>query len=549
MWDEIIGSVSDEMPKFNDELLKGYRRQQIDMGIAYMNDVYKQATKVLSGSFQNVSYLGCRVLPPDEQVKLLSNGQLSRDTVNVQRSEAVLVAFDFQYENELFSVPIFIPYLHNNVLVTNDTEYTVENTIVQSSIVRTNEGQGIIIKVMQSPLRFWRNVRYTFEDTEGNQYPNVDIVTVQAHYRAQSKSSKKEKTTIILYLLAEYGFRKTMEFLEVSDKIVGFVDHVPEVADPEYVFFEIKNNIYLKVKREAMEDDENKRTKDAKRIVATILYIWKPYAKYAFISDDPNNENVLKSGADSIVSKTVYRMLLGVIIYDVADDRLPLAGSHGESHLASLRTYLDKMTQVELERERRVPLENIFQLFRFVFFNINKWLANYKSNNLFDKKLGGINLLFSGTVEKLFNSIYTLTRVNKKKSDSSAVKKALRLNPTVVMDSFHRAEGVKSKPAFYNDNILLSMLIKKVRPDQSKENGSSSKGGGKKKSNGNLINSEEHKFSSTIPTIESLWSLPSSNPGIAGDINPYAQIDEYGYFHKERMPWYKEMEPVEKYIN
>lgn len=542
MWDEVIGSVSDELPKFNDKLLKEFRRKQISSGIDYMDDVYKQAVKVLSGTFQNVEYLGCRVLSPDEQVKLLANGQLSRDTVNVQRSEAVLVAFYFRHENEEFSVPLFIPYLHNEVLVTNDTEYTIENVIVQSVIVRTNERKGIIIKVMQSPLRFWRNIKYTIEDTDGNQYPNADIITVQAHYRSQSKSSRSEKTTIVLYLLAEYGFLGAMEMLYVSDKILGFVDHIPEMPSEEFTYFEIKNDIYLKVRKEAMSDD------DVKCVVASILYIWKPYTKDAYFPNNPESLEVTKTGKNTVLSKAAYRMLLGAIIYDITNPgKMLLAGSHGESHLESLRMYLDRMSQVELERELHVPVEDIFHLFVLVFYNINGWLAGYKANDLFEKKLGGINLLYSGTVEKLFNAVYTLTRVSKKKSDSSAVKKALRLNPTVVMDSFHMTEGVKSKPAFYNDNILLSMLVKKVRPDQSRENGSSGKGEGKKKSNGNLIKSAEHKFSSTFSAIEGMWSYPSSNPGIAGDINPYAQIDQNGNFDKSRMPWYADIQPVDNY--
>ena len=35
-------------------------------------------------------------------------------------------------------------------------------------------------------------------------------------------------------------------------------------------------------------------------------------------------------------------------------------------------------------------------------------------------------------------------------------------------------------------------------------------------------NNMGHKFSSTFSAIEGIWSYPSSNPGIAGDINPYA---------------------------
>lgn len=526
MWDTIVAGVSEKLPQFNKELLLGFRQKQINRSIEYMNNVYKQAVRALSDKVQ-VNYLGYRIMSPDEQVKQLTGGMSNKDTINVQRSEAVLVDFVFEYNGEQFDVPLFLPYLRNNVLVTNDTEYTVEHTIVQTSIVRTNEGKGIIIKVMQSPLRFWRNLTYSYISTDGRQdYDN--IITTQAHYRTQ-ETKKSEKTTVVLYLLAEYGFFGAMKMFSIEDGILGFVDHVPEKKSDEFRYYEITPTVFLKVREEIME------TEDYRRVVASILYIWSFHKDFTM-------------DISYMYTPECYKMILGKIIYD--EPKPTLAAGHGESHLESLRAYLDKMTQSELEREINVHVEDVFQLFVYVFYNINGWLANYSANDLFEKRLRGVDMLFTSTVEKLFKSIYKMKRLNKKKSDTSAVRKALRLNTTAIMDNFNSAEGVKSKPAFYNDNILLSMLLKKVRPDQSKENGSSGKGGVKKggKSKGSLINSSEHKFSPTFLAVESVWSLPSSNPGIAGDINPFVEIDEFGNFRKDKMPWYEEIESVNKFL-
>lgn len=529
MWDTIVAEVSKELPQFNKELLLEFRQRQVNRSIEYMDNVYKQAVRALSDKVQ-VNYLGYRIMSPDEQVKNLTGGALNKDTINVQRSEAVLVEFGFEYNGEKFAFPLFLPYLHNNVLVTNDTEYTIEHTIVQTSVVRTNEGRGIIIKVLQSPLRFWRNLTYAYTSTDGRQdYDN--IITTQAHYRTQ-ETKKAEKTTVVLYLLAEYGFIGAMKMFSIEDGILGFVDHVPAERSSEFRYYEITPRVFLKVRDEIME------VEDYRRIVASILYIWSFHKDFTM-------------DISYMYSPECYKMILGKIIYD--ESKPTLAAGHGESHLESLRAYLDKMTQTELEREINVHVENVFQLFVHVFYNINGWLANYSANDLFEKRLRGVDMLFTDTVEKLFKSIYNMKRNNKKKSDLSAVSRALRLNPTAIMDNLNGAEGVKSKPAFYNDNILLSMLIKKIRPDQSKENGSSARGaGGAKKpggkSKGSLINSSEHKFSPTFLAVESVWSLPSSNPGIAGDINPFVEIDEFGNFRKDKMPWYKEIEPVGKYL-
>ena len=42
----------------------------------------------------------------------------------------------------------------------------------------------------------------------------------------------------------------------------------------------------------------------------------------------------------------------------------------------------------------------------------------------------------------------------------------------------------------------------------------------------NTINHKEHQFSPTFAAIESIPSISTSNPGVAGDINPFAQIKE-----------------------
>jgi len=43
-------------------------------------------------------------------------------------------------------------------------------------------------------------------------------------------------------------------------------------------------------------------------------------------------------------------------------------------------------------------------------------------------------------------------------------------------------------------------------------------------------NNKEHQFSPSFVAIESILSISTSNPGVAGDINPFAQIDEDGCF-------------------
>ena len=73
-------------------------------------------------------------------------------------------------------------------------------------------------------------------------------------------------------------------------------------------------------------------------------------------------------------------------------------------------------------------------------------------------------------------------------------------------------------------------------------------------------NNKEHQFSPSFVAIESILSISTSNPGVAGDINPFAQIDEDGCgdhlppiptkeeFEKN-LPAYKDVKPFHEVLH
>jgi hypothetical protein len=230
-------------------------------------------------------------------------------------------------------------------------------------------------------------------------------------------------------------------------------------------------------------------------------------------------------------------MILGKCLYGKTY-KATLAAGHGETHLESLRTYLDEITKNRLFLEQHIPVNNIFELFVFVFYNIDDWLVGYSPNNLFEKRLGGIDTLLAPMVEQINTRIYNNMSKNKQ-FKSNQIRKLLNFNAFGISNISAKASGVQAATSVYNDNALLSMLIKRLRlPSSSKSRTSKGKS--------NLIKSEEHQFSPTFLAIESVWAISSSSPGISGDINPFAVIDESGRFVKEKMPWFSQIEPLEK---
>jgi hypothetical protein len=173
-----------------------------------------------------------------------------------------------------------------------------------------------------------------------------------------------------------------------------------------------------------------------------------------------------------------------------------------------------------------------------VFFNIDTWLLNYSPNDLFEKRIGGADLVLINVVKVIFTRFYDVMKKNKVITLKN-IRTMLRLDPACITNVWDRP-NLQQNSSHYNDNMLLSIMIKKSRQSSSQDDRS--------KKSTNLITAKEHQFHPSFVAIESILAISTSSPGTSGDINPYAVIDKMGYFRKDKMPWYKEIAPLTKYL-
>jgi hypothetical protein len=178
-------------------------------------------------------------------------------------------------------------------------------------------------------------------------------------------------------------------------------------------------------------------------------------------------------------------------------------------------------------------------LFEAVLANIDTWLTFYVPNDLFAKRVSGVELFTSEIIQVIFNKFYKSMRMHKIPNQKS-IENLLRFSAIATKD-ISKVKALQGSKALYNDNDLISIFIKKIR-QSSTGNGGSSK-------HAQIITDKEHQFDPSFVAIESPLAIPSSNPGIAGDINPFAVIDRSGYFVQEQMPWYAAIAGLSKYLN
>lgn len=525
-WDSCLGSLKAKLPKFNDYLLKGYREEQVHQFKTFMDTVFSEAVRLFDGE---IKYLGSHPLNPERRaiVSFSRSGVKSKNKAqfNIQQNELELYEFVFEYEGERISSYIYLPYLYNGALIINGTKYYLQIPLIERVISRTHE--GVVIKVLRSPLQFWRSEQLSYRSTTNEMFID-SIVTVKAHYGANNKS-KRQRPPLLLYLLANKNFYDVMSDFGYTPDDISFTTSVPDAPDPEYLYFETKNNVYIKARRCLMTEIENIYFR---RIVVSLISILR---------------HASRVNASIVYGVTFYQINLG---RHISQDNPPesLAASNAITHLDSLKTYLDEYTRNDL-RKINIDCSNIFELFNTVFICIDKWLFDYQPNDLFGKRVGGVDLILHDVVYQVNNRFYEKSSQNGRRSKSGdnryklnrrTVTGMLSFNPMMI-NSLRNTDAVRTLNSFYNDNMLTSTMIKKIRQTSSTPRG-------KKKPKVNPIHAQEHQFHPSMLSIESALAISQSNPGNAGDINPFAVIDKSGYFHKELMPWYKEVEPLNKFL-
>lgn len=520
-WDKVIAAVADRLPDFNDELLIGYKKRNIDNCKNYLEEVIIAVVDFINKSVHNlhVDYVGYEVKSPIEQLRYasLQNNTKGKYDISVDGVRLVDYKLNVTYTNDFGQVVteeqvvrMYLPYWLHNGVVLNGRQYYFKHVL--SDIIVRIEG-GVIIKFMRSPIRCYRNTVVRLTDINGNEYPTT-LVTSNIYQRSSDKGKNINYPPLILYLLAAFGFDETMRKFDIAG-CIDFID--TPIDDPLYVIFDILPNLYLKVERVLLDNIQTMR------IVASVVHALKEYKDDTLVYYNHVKESVL------------YKSILGKYVHG-RRNTCDLAVSHAEKHLESLCTYLDQRTRNELDPDGRLMLNDVYDVLIYIFNNIDMWSVNYNHNDLFEKRLEGINKTLLFMVTKIFNRVYNKTN---KSIKASAIANSMQIAVNAVRH-IYEAECADN-PKQYNDNELFTILVDKLR--QAEPTDASKK---KNTGNKNAIESPEHRFHPSFVAIESILTIVKSNPGVAGDINPFVQITKEGNFDKEATYWYEQIEKVKK---
>jgi hypothetical protein len=387
---------------------------------------------------------------------------------------------------------------------------------------------------MRAPLHFWRLSSPTYISTNGRIFMDP-LIVVKAHNKATKKSKGSPKTSVALYLLTRYGLSDTLKALGFDENGIGFTEYdlYNECRKPtwvnnlslsnpeEYLSIKIKDDIYINVKECYMSDDQLKN-KYFRRVVSSILNAFRAIKRC--------NIEFINSGIN------FWKFLLGKCIYgnDIQKDALLL--NHVQNHLISLSTYLDPVTFLQLY-SLGITSKDIYELFMEVFMHLDEWLVNKTVTNLYEKRVGVLDLFLAEIVKKIFRSCYAIKQRNQEITPE-LVSRLLKINSKSIT-KIYVCDVLHTSPSQYNDNALISILSKKSRQPANQNSK-------KKQLQENILNSPDHRFDPSFGGVESLFTIPSSNPGVGGSINPFAFIDNNGCFIKS--DWASPLDELVKYL-
>lgn len=519
IWDRIVGDVAKNVFQFNDFMLLEYRKREVNKSKEFMNIVYKEAVEVKPYAHM-IKQLGYRVLNPAERILFKINNTLIRGQYNIQQTELELVEFLFQFEDEVYPVYLYLPYLHNNAIIIGDTHYHIQLAIIERIIYRITN--GCIIKVMRSPLHAWRNESISITSLNGQIYHEA-VLTIKAHSKKSSRPRKKDiKTTILLYLLVIYGLHGVKKLFGLEEQELFFSNTNELQHSLEYEVFKCKEHVYLNVNRSKMTNT------NIRRIVASILYMLQ-----FFVTTKAEDGFSVNDLVDP--EARYWKVILGKSIYGMSVKN-SLAINHADIHLDSLSTYLDPLTKKSLSK-LNIECTDIYEMFYQIFINLDDWLVNHQPNNLFDKKLGVLESLLSDIIKNTFIRFYDFGKQQKVISPK-VVKRLLKMHCNKI-NGIYSNNIIRSNPSQYGDNWLLTIGMKKVRERANQDRGGSQ--------GANLLGSKEHQLHASMALVESITTIPSSSPGVGGSINPFCLIDEEDGTIL-RPPYAAEVEKISAYL-
>lgn len=495
---EFLSWYSNNFDHVNEDLVLGVRKTD-----NMVEKIEELCIEIAKNLHENVTYLGAEYDDSKNRFRELNQGSSSKKKdsktgkfenvqyINVNYTYSRLAVFNFRIKyvdprtNEVdirkISMPIYIPQIFDGYhYLIRGNKYSAPFQLIDA-ITYKGKNDSIVLKTLTRAIKLSREPTIV-KDAHGLEYSTYAFYTHVSN----------KKIPFLMYYFAFYGFFSTLKFFGVDTRVRIYED-CPLDPDEDVIYFHF-GKLYLGVDR-----DEFNGVYELKQIVATILTMGRKYLSL-----------------DQIRDTFYWRMKLGEYINATVKTY-----DQGAALLTTFYTCVDARTIKNIENiVGGSPKTNAFTILRWMFLNYSN-LSN-KNNSLRNKRIRYTEYLITPLVREVQTRLYRYIKTRVNMRDEKRLLDIFRVSPSILCYSIigkvknkSQSLGIAKFSSEVNDLVLLGSALKFDR-------------GGPGSAIERLGKRAGVKFRTLSPDVSGyidVNSTPNGNPGVAGNLTPFADIN------------------------
>lgn len=508
----LAGFIAEKTPKFNKEAVEGLCYHRLNYAINYIDNFIKYSCN--SKTNTHLEYLGYRELHPKEEIKFLFN-KTSKVVYDIAENDIYLVEFMFKYgdEENIRRYQFYIPYMNKGNIIHLSGNNFLVMPVLSDKVISIGD-KIIFINILTAKYSFTRtyfSIQVQQVGQTSGVFNRISVVNTEL-YKNQVKKledTTKANTTVMHYLLANYGYTKTMQIL------LGFVptpvyDHskndkviMSSTGNAPHGY--IRNKTLYQPTNIKFLVDEDKYNEDVLYVIGNMFYV---------IDNFPEAISI-----DELDNTLIWKRLLGEIIH---------SGNHGlaylsekiNAHFNDLNSNFDTITINKL-RDIGVDSGNLIRLLAVIFKNFNNWIMNAEVRSLYHNKTYEIeSFILSHLTSRITRIVLDINkeelRVNNSKLESKIVDKIFKKYfVTRAIFSLKKDKQYVTSIEYSGDHLYPKNTAMVVQQESDFVN----------INNADVNTSEKKKIVASMATIGSILGLSKKNPVPVVRLNPYVNID------------------------
>jgi hypothetical protein len=510
--DRFMTEIIDEhVPKVNPAIMNGLATVFIPLAPAYIDTVFRSASKGFPVGLEYVSYERCT---PQEEHAIITRPKNNKRTYDLGRSDIFLVKYFFKFNGE--DLPpryMYLPFVGPGGIIYLGGSMFHLSPVMTDKVISPGFN-SVFVRLLRDKVNFERCSHTIIINGVAE---TRSIVWSQLHRKPPNANkmppTTKAKPSVVHYLLGKYGFA------EMFQKYAGFVPIIGEDEINEHTYprdrYVICESTQIQLKTCIGNFYDATRIKVAvpveywndftSSLVAGFYYVvdhFPSYVKARYVNDNKN-----------------WMILLGHIIHNGAYGAGKLYEQVNE-HYSSLDQYVDSIIVLKL-KEIGYEADIFYDLLALIVKHFNFWITESSENvtSLFGKTLEVLYYALYDVTAAIFKTNFKLNKLASKKVLTSkeiieTMNKQLKIGAVFGLT---RANIAMSSVSYCGDNMYAK--ITSVVAQQLNISGVTR---GKKS---RTIIDETKRFDASMLEVGSLLFLSKSNPTPAVRASMHMNID------------------------